>query len=284
MTHVPIQTLDAIIDQYDAFIIDLWGVIHDGQALYPGVLDTLRQLQVSGKQALFLSNAPRRAHRAKELLDTLGVPVELYKHIVTSGEVAHHYVQHHPVFSQSPHYYIGPDRDRGMFDDLASSETHDPAEASFMLVTGYDHDDSLADEKNPQLKAALKHGLPLLCANPDLVIVRHSGKQALCAGVIAQSYESMGGQVEYFGKPFKQVYQRCFDILNVSPQKIAAIGDSLSHDIRGANNVGVDSYLVLQGIHGNELGFTHGRPVDKMLFEHVCKSHHGYPTGVLERF
>ena len=69
-------------------------------------------------------------------------------------------------------------------------------------------------------------------------------------GTIADLYEHMGGKVVILGKPSQQIYEEsCKKIENLNKSKIIAIGDSLDHDILGANNFKIDSVLISSGIH-----------------------------------
>jgi len=63
-----------IAPPYDGFILDLWGVLHDGTAPFPGVLDALARLKSAGKRVAILSNAPRRAALVAERLRAIGIP------------------------------------------------------------------------------------------------------------------------------------------------------------------------------------------------------------------
>jgi HAD superfamily hydrolase (TIGR01459 family) len=288
-----------IADKYDIFFVDLWGVIHDGVEAYPGVHEALASLKQAGKKVIFISNAPRRAFRAVEGLRNLNIADDLYDNVVTSGEVTFEYLKnvrgeqwivdgnHYspPTAHYSRYIILGPDRDNGLLDGAGYEKVLAVKDADFMVVTGFDHDDSNMDEMQPYLDEAIKLNLPLICANPDLIVVRLSGKRALCAGVIANKYAEMGGYVTYFGKPYKEVYERAMQLVGSVPKnRIAAIGDSLLNDIKGANDFGIDSYLIPGGIAGEELGIVHGQLPTQEKLKAFCDKHGVTPTGVLARF
>ena len=126
-------------------------------------------------------------------------------------------------------------------------------EASFVICTGFDHDDSTLEEKMPAIKAALIARLPMVCANPDMEIVRINGKRALCAGVMAEWYEENGGNTYYFGKPYKIIYDLALDTYNLKPETTLAVGDNLNTDIKGANKAGIRSVLVTGGVLNEEI-------------------------------
>jgi HAD superfamily hydrolase (TIGR01459 family) len=248
--------------QYDGFIVDLWGVIHDGVRPYPGALDCLSRL--AGKQVLLLSNAPRRAAAAIEALRRLGVRDGLYGGILTSGEATWLALRdrHDPWFAAlgSRVYHLGPERDRNVIEGLDLTLAGAPGDADFVLNTGPDDHrtgDSLDDFK-AELDACLAAGLKMICANPDLEIVR-GGVRILCAGALAAYYGAQGGDVRSIGKPDPAIYQTAFDMIGVPPKRILAVGDSLRTDIAGAAASGIDAAWILGGLHAATLGTDRGK-------------------------
>lgn len=289
MVNNPIQSYDSItgiLPHYDAFLIDLWGVIHDGRELYSGVLESLSLMREQDKKIIFLSNAPRRAFKAKEGLDRLGIPESSYDMILTSGETVFHWIQTLPFPEGTRYKMIGPARDDGLLDECkAYTKVDDINLAQFAIITGYDDDDSGEEEKTPQLKIALAHDIPIICANPDKVIVRIDGTRALCAGIIAQKYEDLGGQVFYYGKPYHQVYDHCLSFLAKhdikDKSRIAVIGDNLETDIKGAVHTHLDSYLIASGILGKRFDVSHGELPDNDKLYSYCQEKDIVPYGVL---
>lgn len=239
---------------FDGFIIDLWGVIHDGVRPYPGALATLEGLRDTGKQVVLLSNAPRRASAAAAGLREMAIGDDLYRGIVTSGEVVHAELasRRRADIAALGHrvWHLGPARDRNLLDGLGLREASSPAEASFVLNTGPD------DTRDPtsiapyldELAACRAAGLPMLCANPDLEVIR-GGRRIICAGLLARHYRDAGGAVIEIGKPDPAVYQPVFAMLGLPPGRILAVGDSLRTDIAGAAAAGVAACWVLGGIH-----------------------------------
>ncbi len=281
----PYENVRSIAEKYDVFVVDLWGVIHDGVVAYPGVNDCLANLKKAGKTIIFLSNAPRRAALAITGLEKVGVPAHLYDKVLTSGEVSYEYIKSGAGNFGKKYIIIGPERDAGLISDLDYQRVENPAEANFGIITGFEEDSSTLEEKIPLLQELKKHNLPLICANPDLVIVRQTGVRALCAGVMAEEYAKMGGKIKQFGKPYGEVYNKIFSDLAGTPKaRIAAIGDSLKTDIAGANAAGIDSYLIAGGILGEELGIKHGQlPAAEKLLA-VCNKEGTIPKGVLPEF
>jgi HAD superfamily hydrolase (TIGR01459 family) len=280
------QNLSQFINKYNTLFIDLWGVIHDGIIAYPGVNEALLSLKNAQKKIIFISNAPRRASKAVEGLRKVGVPDHLYDGVITSGEVVfNNLCNFFPSPEGKKYIILGPERDAGLLDGTTYTRVENINDADFMIVTGFDNDDSTMAEKQPYLDIAIKLNLPLICANPDLIIVRQSGKQALCAGAIAKKYQEMGGEIIMFGKPYKDVYNGAMQLAgNPAKEKIAAIGDSLLTDIKGANDFAIDSYLIPGGIHGTELGIQHGKMLNAEKLQYLCNIYGIIPTGILPEF
>ena len=130
-----------------------------------------------------------------------------------------------------------------------------------------------------QLRTAANKDLPMLCANPDLVV--NIGTELYeCAGTFAALYEQMGGRVIYFGKPHKPVYETCFEYLG-KPEKsrICAVGDSFHTDITGANRFRIDSVINLIGIHWEEV-VTAGK-ADPAKLEALLESQNTQPIYMM---
>lgn len=277
-------TLPPLLPQYDAFLVDLWGVIHDGESLYDGVKECLEELKRQGKKVIFLSNAPKRATIAREGLRRLGIPDSLYEHIITSGEVTYDYItsNNHKL---GRCYHLINEQEA----DLLAGSTYLPTsleEADFIVAIGFKTEESTLEELMPELEFGLHHALPMVCANPDLLIVSKAGVPWLCAGVMAEKYAELGGKVISFGKPYHHVYDRAFSLLPGIPKsRIAAIGDNLNTDIKGGNAAGIDTYLIGGGIHGKELGVTHGELPSMQQLKALCAEYKvAAPTGTLKGF
>jgi len=243
-----------IADRYDGFIVDLWGVVHDGIKPYPGVIDCLEQLRGLGKKVVFLSNAPRRAAAIGQALAGMGIGAELYDGIMSSGEAVYLALRDgtEPDLAElgAKLYHLGPERDRDVFDSLPLEEVKTPAQADFLLNTGPDDHLGPSDPGayTAILEAGLAAGLPMLCANPDLEVMR-DGKRIICAGYLAQIYQSQGGRVLFRGKPDPAIYAPTLALLGTAKSRSLAIGDSLRTDMAGAQAAGIDACWVLSGIH-----------------------------------
>jgi len=248
-----LNNLSRLAGEYDGFIVDLWGVVHDGVKPYAGVLDCLARLKAAGKPVVFLSNAPRRPASVAAGLTPMGITPEFYTGIMSSGEAVYLELRDQtPEFAALGHrfYHLGPERDRDLFDTLPLTQVFAPADANFLLNTGPDdllgpHDISLY---LPVLEASLRAGLPMVCANPDLEVIR-DGKRIICAGLLAEYYLEQGGHVIQRGKPDPAIYTPTLAMLGTPRARTLAIGDSLRTDIAGAQAAGIDACWVLSGIH-----------------------------------
>ncbi len=247
-----------LADGYDALIVDLWGVMHDGLATYPGAIDCLTRLRAGGKGVVFLSNAPRRAEMAVRVLTKLGVAAALYDGVMTSGEA----VREALTARGDPWYaalgkawlHIGPARDAGVLKGLDLVQVADVGAADFVINTGVDGEDDTLDDYRSLLDACLRRRLPMICANPDLFVVRQNGKRLLCAGTLAAYYADQGGSVANEGKPYARVYDACLRLLGgPSRARVLAVGDSLGTDIKGARDAGIAAAFISGGIHADQL-------------------------------
>jgi HAD superfamily hydrolase (TIGR01459 family) len=272
---------------YDGFILDLWGVLHDGTAPFPGVVDALTRLKQSGKRLCVLSNAPRRAALVAARMNEIGLAPGLYDHVHSSGEETwQHLLRRDDAFYAALGrrcYHIGPARDDNMLEGIGLERVAEIAAAEFILNTGPSGWDETVEQYETLLQAARARDLPMVCANPDLVVI-HQGHRSICAGAVAQRYEALGGRVRWHGKPFRPVYETCFAALGIADRRrILAVGDSLRTDIAGANAAGIDSLLVTGGIHAEEFGLVGGQPDLDRLIEAVAASGHK-PDAVIAHF
>jgi HAD superfamily hydrolase (TIGR01459 family) len=247
-----------LAERYSGFILDLWGVIHDGVTAFPHAVDTLQRLKTAGKRTLLLSNAPRTNEAVQKMMRRMGIDDDLYTGILTSGEAVRRALQAPPDLWWAELgtrvYHLGPDRDRPVIDGLPLTIAETPADADFLLNTGPDDHRNPSDlaEFEDTLQACAHHKLKMICANPDLEVIR-GGVRVICAGALAVRYQQIGGDVRSLGKPDPAIYQPVLQELGIPPNDVLAVGDSLRTDIAGATAVDLASCWVLNGIHGVEL-------------------------------
>lgn len=253
--QTPVEFLDGLrqlADRYDGFIVDQWGVLHDGRVAYPGAVDCLLQLNALGKHTVILSNSGKRADANKDRLAALGFGHESYSRLITSGDVAWQSLK-----TRADPFYrklgrrcllISNHGDKSVVEDLALDLAIGAEDADFILLAGVGEWRKQSDY-DFLLTSAVALKLPMLCANPDLSRLVEGGAD-FGSGAIALSYERLGGEVHYVGKPHSEVYQYCRTFFEEnSIRRIVTIGDSLQHDVAGGNAAGFDTVFISGGIH-----------------------------------
>ena len=249
--------LSEIFHEYDAFIIDLWGVMHNGIRLNISAMKAVKKLEDNKKKIIFLSNAPRPSKNVIEFLKKLKMDEKFLKNVFTSGEAAIKSLKQNKFGKKF--YHLGPKRDNSLFISIKENKTT-IQNCDYILCTG------LFDEEEENLKFyenLLKDFTKkkLICTNPDLTVNRGQDEE-YCAGKIAEIFEGLGGEVIYFGKPHKEVYRSFLDL----GEKTLVIGDNLKTDIQGANNMKLDSVFITGGIHKPEV--DNEEIIGKLLKDH----------------
>ena len=256
--HTPlIAGLSGIAHRYDGFILDLFGVVHNGVELYPGTLDCLEAMRSRGKKTVLLSNTPKRASSSTKDLEGIGIPQDLYTCLITAGDATYNAISepqddfHESLGNHC--WFLGSDIVKHLTTGLNLTFVDGPHEADFILSAMPDKTGLNDRELENAFKQSIKKDIPMICANPDLVV--HIGEDMhYCAGHYARLYEDLGGFVAYHGKPYGAVYKMALKAMDMHDKsKVLAIGDSLHTDIQGANNYGISSILNLIGIHREEL-------------------------------
>ena len=201
------EGFSSIVDNYQLFYIDLWGVVHNGVSLHSEAIKTLKEITKKGKDYILLTNAPRPNHAVKSFLEKLGMEKEIREHVFTSGEAALVYLKKNLLSNNF--FHIGPPRDFDLFKDFEKMKLDNIEDSDYLLCTGLfdDHDEDLKYYKDLLEKNLEKK---MICTNPDLIVDR-GNKRELCAGSVAMVYEKMGGEVVYFGKPYPEVYSQSID-------------------------------------------------------------------------
>lgn len=244
-----------ISDSYSGVIIDQWGVLHDGEKTYNGVVDCLKELKNRKKFVIILSNSGKRAAENKERLKEMGIGPSLYNEIVTSGEMTWQGLKTRDdgIFKGlgTKCYVISRGGDRSIVNDLDLEIVDDVKDAEFLIISGSDAPEKTLEDYEPILKAAVRKQLTALCANPDSRGVMGS-RSIMGPGTIARRYQDFGGVVHYIGKPHQPIFKHCLKLLqehDIYPGQTVMIGDSMSHDILGGSLVNVDTCLVRSGLH-----------------------------------
>lgn len=280
MSKTPLVAgLSAVAENYDAVVCDVWGVIHNGRTLFPGVAEALTRFRETRGPVVLLTNAPRPAGVVEKQLGHFGLPREAYDAIVTSGDLTREEIIAR-AGSQGgtlKSLYIGPDRDLGIFDAATVAQTS-VEHAHTIICTGPYHDESeMPEDYRPLLTQAAMRALPMICANPDLVVQR-GAQMIYCAGSLAELYETLGGKVWYAGKPHLPVYEKVDSALAkaagrpVPRRRALMIGDGLKTDVKGGNNAGLPVLLIAGGIHGADFAGPNGKPDEIRIGEQLAKA------------
>ena len=253
MTSPAIPILSSIADLAvgDAWIVDIWGVMHNGARAFDAAGDACRKFRAGGGIVMLLSNAPRPFSAVIGHMASLGVDPAAYDGGVTSGDATRGMIE---AWGRKPVLHIGPERDKGLFADLQATLV--PAEEAEAIVCSGLWDDT---KETPADYTALfervaTRRLPMICANPDLVVER-GDKLVYCAGALAALYAEKGGEVIYAGKPYLPIYQRTFAAIDrikgapVPKERVLAIGDGVDTDLLGAHRAGLQSVLIASAVH-----------------------------------
>jgi HAD superfamily hydrolase (TIGR01459 family) len=277
-----------IASEYDGFVLDLWGVIHDGVNAFPHAVDCLTRLRDAGKKTLLLSNVPRPNDAVRTMMRRMGIEDALYTDVLTSGEAVRRALQTPPdawwsALGQRV-YHLGPERDRPVLEGLTLTTVQTPAEADFVLNTGPDDHRNPSDmnEFEPTLRDCARHRLPMICGNPDLEVIR-GGVRVLCAGSLAMRYQALGGDVRSLGKPDPAIYPPVMEQLAMPKHRVLAVGDSLRTDIAGATSAGLSACWVLDGLHGEALRGAAGS-YDPVEVEAAARAAGMAPVAAMARF
>jgi HAD superfamily hydrolase (TIGR01459 family) len=277
----PYEPLSTLACQYDVILCDIWGVIHNGAAVFPEAVTALRQFRLGGGSVILLSNASRLGTMVAAELQQLEGPTPEYDALVTSGDVTRDLVSAQPGCSV---FDLGPGDTRPILEGLEVLFTT-PHHADLAVTSGAFHGmKENLESLQPLLVEMRIQDLPLLCANPD-VITELAGLRVQCSGAVAERYAELGGYVTYAGKPQPPIYERALAVAaslrhkTSARERVLVIGDSLRTDIAGAVANGFASLFVSAGIHARELG---ARP-SADDFQELFVQENLVPTAVTHR-
>ena len=272
-----LNNLSDIDDHYDVFLIDLWGVIHNGIAAFDNVIPVLQSLKQKKKMVFFITNAPRRTFVISQQLEDFGIEQKLYDKIISSGELT--WLSIKEKYQKKNCLIIGPPRDFHLVEGLDISVVDKDSNVDIILNTGPWGDDDSLENYTDLLDSLAKKKSHMICSNPDKTVVRGENFM-ICAGLLAEYYEKIGGKVEYYGKPYKQIYEHCFNFFEKKNTRVLAIGDSLENDIKGANALNFDSLLITDGIHRE---VNNNNDVDKQKLDGLIKTKNIFPDFFMRK-
>ena len=281
MTDIPI--LDGarqLADRYPVWLCDIWGVLHNGEVSYPEASSALARFRDAGGTVILITNAPRPHDDIELQIAGLGVGAAAYDSVVTSGDVTRALIAD---YAGRNLFHLGPDKDLTLYAGLDTTLTP-LTTAEAVVCTGLFNDlvETPAIYAN-QLAEMRAKNLPMICANPDLVVERGSSI-SYCAGALGEAYEALGGSVAYAGKPKPPIYlaalARAAELRGkpIAKREVLAIGDGLKTDILGAHDNGLDALFVASGIH---LGA--GNALDVSSLSRLFAAAHALPVAAIER-
>ena len=275
---ITINSILEIIDKYENYIIDQWGVMHDGIYGYEHAIETIEYLEKKNKNLFIISNSSKRQKSSEDRLPKLGFKKNSFINILTSGEMIWQTINAKYLKSKKIkkcfHIYDESKEDGLLYrEDLNLSFVDKIDDADFILACT-PFNSMMPIDYIPILENAINRNLIMYCANPDFETIEiNNSKNIFCMGAIAEIYKKMGGRVVIQGKPEKKIYLETTKSINLNKNKTVAIGDSIFHDIKGAINFSIDSILVKSGIHK-----------DLKVIKKLCKNHQILPTYIIEDF
>lgn len=249
MSFAPLGGVRDIFEDYELFLVDQFGVLHDGQSPYRGAVWVLEELKARGKTVVLLSNSGKRSAPNAERLRGLGFPEALYDLLVTSGEVAWHQLSEGAQDGTIRRcLLLSRGGDRSAVEGLDLELVDDGAEADIVLISGSEGSEVGLEAYLERIRPAAERGVACLCSNPDKLMITPAGLD-FGAGRIAEVYEELGGSVTWIGKPFPAMYSFALSRCGNPPaSEIIGIGDSVEHDIAGAAAIGAATLLIKGGI------------------------------------
>lgn len=247
-----IHRFDDIAALYDAVLCDVWGVLHNGVDAFSEASDALIAARKAGLSVVLITNSPRPSPGVTTQLRLIGVPDDAYDAIVTSGDVTRRLIAE----GQSRVFLLGPERDMPLLEGLPVQRVGED-EAEAVVCSGFFDDEmETPEDYRAMLDRFLARGVPMICANPDLVVER--GHRIIpCAGAIALLYSQMGGTTLIAGKPHRPIYEASLAALHTlrggfDPARVIAVGDGMGTDVQGALGQGLDLLYISSGIHAAE--------------------------------
>ncbi|KAM3339247.1 hypothetical protein P3S68_029116 [Capsicum galapagoense] len=283
--------------RFKAWFLDQFGVFHDGKQPYPGAISALEKLATCGAKMVIISNSSRRASITMEKLRSLEFDPSLFVGVITSGELTHQYLQMRgdawfASLGRSCIQMTWSDRGAISLEGLGLQVVENVEEADFILAHGTEAlglSSGAAlpmklDELEKILDQCAAKKIPMVVANPDFVTVEARALRVM-PGTLAATYEKLGGEVKWMGKPDKIIYKSAMEMAAVDASDCIAVGDSLHHDIKGANAAGIASAFITGGIHATELGLgKFGEVADDDSVHAFALKNDAYPTYVLPSF
>jgi len=260
--HLP--GISSLISLYDGFLLDQWGVLHDGTRAYEGASEALGRMRDAGKPVIILSNSGRTGEENALQLAHMGFGRDLYDKVISAGDDARAALR----ARDEPFYralgkrclLLAREGEEHLAEGLDLDVVSNVEKADFILLMTMDAPRQSLAGWRLLLQRSRALGLPMICGNPDLHRASPDGGLQEAPGSVARAYEMLGGRVRYHGKPEPRIYRHSLATLGLDPSRVLALGDSLLHDIAGAHAAGIASALIASGIHCADIEWIAGMP------------------------
>ncbi len=283
MNKLALKNIFSLFDSYDVFLFDLWGVIIEGDEVYPGVVEVINQV-IEQKKVFFITNAPRPNSVSLARIKSWGINVTA-EMVFTSGEIARSIVSNSEAalgITRPKLYHLGADRNDDIMRDMTCEIVSDLKNANLMMLTLTRNEGEDLTEFDSMLQQVADLGIITICANPDTIIPRGNLK-VYCPGFFAAKISERGGKVIYTGKPESAIYEKVLEqIPGIPKDRIVMIGDTFDTDILGALRIAIHSALVLTG-NAKKFHMQHWNLEDKLeALETAAKEHKVMPNFIIE--
>ena len=275
-----VKSLLDLIGDYDLFLFDQWGVIHDGKSIFPKAEEVFLHLQNLKKQAVIISNSGKKSSDNISRMKKLGAKNTLNVPLITSGDVCRDLlVNKKNYFKNLGDKYFVVATEYPLLSETQYQQVHSLEKSDFILLCtttnfdGYDLIDNIFNE-------AINLKLPLVCSNPDVLGI--SGEDVHpSTGDLAIKYKKMGGKTHIIGKPGDEIFDFALNRTGIDKIKTLMIGDSLFNDIYGANQFNIDSLLITSGIHKKD--FLVNKTIEDIIKDiHSDFQNKGNPNYIME--
>ena len=250
--------LSFLIKNYDFFILDQWGVMHDGRNKLPNIDDFIEVLKRNNKKIILLSNSSQNKESIiKDTLIPLNFKIDLFDDIISSGEILK-LIKNNIIIDPIKNildlkncYILSNENDYKNIDYL-ELETKKADKALFVLALSIKANLDKIEITNIS-KKIINLQLPVICTNPDeYVIDGNTQKKTYQVGFIANQLIKNNITVRFIGKPYSLIYEYIKNKFMFNKSKVIVFGDSLQTDIKGANFNNFDSVFLKGGVHKDE--------------------------------
>jgi HAD superfamily hydrolase (TIGR01450 family) len=233
-----------LLEQYDAFAVDLDGVVWRGEVLLPGAVDGLKAIRATGKPMLLLTN--NGGYHPAEVVERLGeggfdlAPEE----VLTTSLVAREWILEQGL-RNAPAFILAPQSVAAQLDDILRIRYFETGQTAKLVLVGRDTDFSYL--RLTLAAEAVRAGAAFLSLNKDPVLPIEDGRMLPGTGSIVAALEAASGSAPtVLGKPEEPMMRAAAKRLGYD--RVLMLGDRLESDIAGAKSIGWAGALVLTGL------------------------------------